>query len=295
MGTRWSVLCSSEHTQLAEDLQAALQAAVDRVDHQMSPWIDNSDLCKFNRAETGDTLEIGQETCEVLSLALKIHTLSGGAFNPAVMPNVEAAGFSAQHSVAAFAAPGRLGDLTSLDRQNRQLTKLSDGKIDLCGIAKGYGVDQLAAVLREAGLHDFLASIDGELVASGRPAESEGWQIALEAPDIAKRRILKELSITDMCLATSGGYRNMADHFGEPITHTIDPRTGAPSKALTQSVTLAASTAAEADAWATAFTVLGHQAGAALADKLGLHALFCRLEHGVTTYAATGILAAVID
>ena len=291
MGTRWSVLCSTENPHLAEDLQANLQAAVDRVDHQMSPWIYSSDLCKFNRAETGDILDIGHETCEVLALALKIHTLSGGAFNPAVMPNVEAAGFSARKSDSPFVVSRALGDFISLDRQNRRLTKISDGKIDLCGIAKGYGADQLAAVLREAGLYNFLASIDGEVVASGRPAQSEGWQVALEAPDLTERRILKELCITDMCLATSGGYRNVADYRDGPITHTIDPNTGVPLKELSQSVTIAASSAADADAWATAFTVLGQDTGAALAEKLGLHALFCRLEHGVTTYVATGILA----
>ncbi len=139
--------------------------------------------------------------------------------------------------------------------------------LDLNGIAKGYGVDRLAETLREHGIADGLVGIDGEMRALGLRPDGEAWTIAVEAPDAERRTPHSILALQDAAVATSGDYRHWVEVQGRRLSHTMDPRRGAPLIASPASVTVVARTCAEADAWATALMVLGPDRGAALARQ----------------------------
>ena len=144
----------------------------------------------------------------------------------------------------------------------------------LSAIAKGYGVDRVAALLDTAGVEDYLVEIGGELLARGRNARGEPWRIAVERPDPAGRTVQQVVSLTDAALATSGDYRNFFEAEGTRYSHTIDPATGRPVTHDLASVTVLGAAAMHADAHATALLVMGVDRGLQFARTAGLAALF---------------------
>ncbi|MCZ2897640.1 FAD:protein FMN transferase [Burkholderia thailandensis] len=167
-----------------------------------------------------------------------------------------------------------IDELLEVDVARGRARRLADVAFDLCGIAKGFGVDELARVLDRHGITAWLVGIDGELRARGCKPDGSPWAIALEAPDYDRRGAMGAIDLVDAAVATSGDYRHWADIGGKRISHTIDPRAGAPLHGGIASVTVVAQDCTDADAYATALMVLGEQAGRAHAERLGLDALF---------------------
>ncbi|KGV78294.1 FAD:protein FMN transferase [Burkholderia pseudomallei] len=167
-----------------------------------------------------------------------------------------------------------IDELLEVDVARGRARRLADVAFDLCGIAKGFGVDELARVLDRHGIGAWLVGIDGELRARGCKPDGSPWAIALEAPDYGRRGAMGAIDLVDAAVATSGDYRHWADFGGERLSHTMDPRAGAPLRGDIASVTVVAPTCTDADAYATALMVLGAQAGCAHAERHGLDALF---------------------
>lgn len=167
-----------------------------------------------------------------------------------------------------------IDELLEVDVARGRARRLADVAFDLCGIAKGFGVDELARVLDRHGIGAWLVGIDGELRARGCKPDGSPWAIALEAPDYDRRGAMGAIDLVDAAVATSGDYRHWADFGGERLSHTMDPRAGAPLRGGIASVTVVAPTCTDADAYATALMVLGAQAGRAHAERHGLDALF---------------------
>jgi FAD:protein FMN transferase len=278
MGTRWSALFFAEPSFDTGAVQAALQVAVDEVDAQMSTWTPDSDLMRLNAAPVGDWVAVPERLTEVLLLGLEIGLATNGAFDIGMGDAVTAWGFGPRAAVperirAAMAARRRSAhDVLEIDGPN--VRKFAPVALDLNGIAKGYGVDRLAETLHDHGIADALVGIDGEMCAMGLRPDGEAWTIAVEAPDAARRTPHSILALQDAAVATSGDYRHWVEVQGLRLSHTMDPTRGAPLIASPASVTVVARTCAKADAWATALMVLGPEAGAALARKRGLDALF---------------------
>lgn len=167
-----------------------------------------------------------------------------------------------------------IDELLEVDVARGRARRLADVAFDLCGIAKGFGVDELARVLDRHRIGAWLVGIDGELRARGCKPDGSPWAIALEAPDYDRRGAMGAIDLVDAAVATSGDYRHWADFGGERLSHTMDPRAGAPLRGGIASVTVVAPTCTDADAYATALMVLGAQAGRAHAERHGLDALF---------------------
>ena len=176
--------------------------------------------------------------------------------------------------------------------------------LDLSGVAKGFAVDRVAQALDKAGLPDYLVEVGGETRCGGQKArfnfetnalERTPWRVGIEAPEIARDarrqiprlyRVLHFDSATrpNASLATSGDYRNYLQVGELRFSHIIDPRSGKPTEIVESdapvsaerlgAVSVVAANCAEADAFATAFFVLGEKEGIALADKLGLSVLY---------------------
>ena len=296
MGTRYSAVFFTATAPDAAQLGAALQAAVDRVDGQMSTWKPDSDISKFNRAPVGEWLTVPHEFLTVLLAGLEIGAASRGAFDVGVGVLVDAWGFGAagapsnQRQLANLASVARqtTAELVELDIPSARIRKRAPLALDFSGIAKGFGVDQLAACLDAFGIGRYLVSIDGEVRASGLKPGGTPWMVAIEKPERNVRDVARVQELSDLAIGTSGDYRNFREHDGATISHSIDPRTGRPVVNAVTSVSVAAPSCMIADAWATALLVLGETAGPELAEALGLSALFMVRDPGGTREIATG-------
>lgn len=298
MGTDFTIVLPGasadwDRTKLAR-LQAQIDAELEAVNAEMSTYLVNSELSRFNRAPVGKPVEVGPHLLEVVRLAKQISEHSDGAFDVTVGPLVDAWGFGpgdenerTEPTEPSEPSPERIAELQAwvgdakleLDVAAGTLRKLVPGlRVDLSAIAKGHGCDRVAALLEAAGHHDAMIEIGGELRLRGSGPSGEGWAVAIERPtgDIAGVRVVHTiLEITDVAVATSGDYRNYWSSGSTRYSHTIDPRTGRPITHALASVTVVhPESAALADAWATALDVLGPDEGLALADRLDLAAYF---------------------
>jgi thiamine biosynthesis lipoprotein len=279
MGTRWSVLVDSQHTTEAPALQAALQTAVDEVDAQMSTWKPDSDLMRLNAAPCGVWVVLPERLLSVLAAGLQISRATSGAFEMNVGAAVQAWGFGADGidltAIRSASSAPRIAALTALELDTEQSAarKTAPMALDLSGIAKGYGVDRLAEVLAGHGISQALCAIDGELRALGSQTDGNPWAVAIEAPDSATRAAHSVLALAEGAVATSGDYRHFLTVAGKRLSHTIDPRRGAPLVGSLASVSVMAADCMTADALATALMVMGEVAGIAFARQHGITAL----------------------
>lgn len=282
MGTRWSALFHAAPGFDPAPVHAALQAAVDAVDTQMSTWKPDSALMRLNRAPVGEWQDIPADLARVLTLALAVGRASGGAFDIGMGDAVRAWGFGPQaadpQAIRAAMQASRRPVQDALELDGTRARKTAPLALDLNGIAKGHGVDRLAEVLSSFGIQNALVGIDGEMRAMGLRPDGTPWTIAVEAPDRDRRAPHSLLTLQDAAVATSGDYRHWVTVQGRTLAHTMDPRRGAPLLSSPASVSVIAPTCAMADAWATALMVLGVDAGASLARQSGLDALFLTRE-----------------
>ncbi len=288
MGTRYSAVFYAPASVDLVRVRRDLQDAVDRVDGQMSTWKPGSDLNRFNGAAVGEWIAVPAELLLVVETGLGIGRASGGAFEIGVGEAVEAWGFGPSGTEP---DPGRIAtlddrrpafELVEVDRSSRRMRKSAPVRLDLSGIAKGFGVDEMARVLDRHGIADYLVSIDGEMRAGGRKPDGSAWAIGVERPDPTARGAAGVVELIDSAVATSGDYRHSVSWEGRMISHTIDPLTGTPVVNRLASVTVLARDSMLADAWATALMVLGESRGPEFARENGMDALFLvRLPDGI--------------
>ena len=290
MGARWSAVFFAGDGVDEAALSCRLQRATERVEQQMSTFRPDSDLERLNAAAIGTWLHIPRELMHVLATALEIGRLSGGAFDIGVGDLVQAWGFGAAPApdggrIAALAGrPSFVPPKTlQLDPAGCRARRLAPLRLDLAGIAKGFGVDELAREMMQAGFSSWLVGIDGEMRAEGLKPDGRPWTVAHERPSVGARDILGVLELNGAAVATSGNYRHRVEVAGRILSHTMDPSRGAPLDNDLSAVTVLGETCMAADAWATALLVRGASEGPALARRLGLAALFVRADGEVET------------
>lgn len=280
MGTTWSARLALPSGVTEASARQGIQAALDQVVAQMSTWEADSDITRYNRAESGwQTLP--PEFFHVLHHALMLAEDSGGAYDPTVGPLVNAWGFGPHQR--AFEPPSPAAIQAALDRCGWRRVPLDQDRsaawqpggvyLDLSSIAKGYGVDRTAMALDALGITDYLVEVGGELRARGKRPDGQSWRVAIEVPDASDDHALA-LPLHNCSIATSGDYRRHAGDGVARYAHTIDPRTGHPVRNAVASVTVLHPICMQADALATVLTVLGEADGLAYARRHALAALF---------------------
>ena len=264
-----------------QDLKAEIEAALQKVDASLSMFNPQSTISQINKGETD---KVDSMLSEVLQLSFTINKATNGAFDPTVAPLVNAWGFGFKNgqfpdSIQVDSLRALIG-LSRIHLQDSRLTRDNPFSIlDFSAIAKGYGVDKAADVLRSHGIQDFMVEIGGEVVTAGVNDKGEPWRIGINKPDddsTSTNTSLQDIvALSDKAIATSGNYRNYYIHEGRRIAHTINPLTGYPAQQDILSSTVLAPTCAEADAFATAFMVLGlEQARQILKSQPQLEAYF---------------------
>ncbi|WP_247255140.1 FAD:protein FMN transferase [Pseudomonas moorei] len=282
MGSRYTALFYAEPDLSTEAISHSLAHAVSRVDQQMSTWKPDSDLNRLNAAPEQQWVAVPKELATVLSTALRVAQQSGGAFDIAVGDLVQAWGFGPGEPVVTPPAldaplpPVRTSASAALevDPQRNQVRKRAPLTLDLNGIAKGFGVDELARCLEGWGITHYLVGIDGEMRARGVKPGGQSWVVALEKPNRGVREVMGVMELGDAAIATSGDYRHWVDVAGRSYAHTMNPATGAPLSNPLAAVTVVTNSCMLADAWATALMVLGEIEGPRLAQERGMDALF---------------------
>jgi thiamine biosynthesis lipoprotein len=264
MGT-WATITivTSDSAAVSEPARDAF-FALHRVDSLMSNWSQDSEVAHVNHRAFKNPVNVGLELAAVLKTAKQITEQSNGAFDISIEPLVRLWGFldgaprvpSAEEIAEARKRVGRTK--VRFNAGNGSVSFIFDGVgIDLGGIAKGFGADQAAGVLRRTGVANALIDLSGNMVAMGDAAGHPGWAVGIRDPD-GKAPWLARLVLHNEAVATSGNYEQFVDEGGKRYGHILDPRTGWPAEGLS-SVTVVCADAMVADAWATAFFVLGPQ------------------------------------
>lgn len=288
MGSRYSALFYAAPGFATQDLDERLAQAVARVEQQMSGWNPESDLNRLNAAPRHRWISVPRELMQVISTALRVSEQSRGAFEIGVGDLVRSWGFGPTPRTLEPAALGELGrqhrhcagSALVLEPRRHRLRKRGKLRLDLNGIAKGFGVDELARALEAAGIRNYLVGIDGEMRARGRKPGGQPWSVAVEKPLRGERQVMGVMELEDAAIATSGDYRQWVEIAGQSYAHTLDPGTGAPLRNRLASVSVVAGSCMLADAWATALLVLGEVEGPRLAQERGMDALFVIRDAG---------------
>lgn len=247
-----------------EDLHDTIMTCLKNVDGSLSMFNPNSTISRINRGET-DTL--CTYLTEILPMAHSVSEATDGAFDITVAPLVNAWGFgfkSGQLPTDAQVDSLRaLVGYKSITFDNGIISKENSGTvIDLSAIAKGFGTDQVAKLLMEHGVKNFMVEIGGEIVTRGNNPKGKAWHIGINRPvedsTGTNNEIQEVIAVHNRAMATSGNYRNFyITEDGRKVSHTIDPSTGRPVQHSLLSSTVLAPTCAMADAFATCFMVMG--------------------------------------
>jgi len=279
MGTTWSVKLVAQPAADVPGLTAMVQRALDAVVTQMSPWEPLSALCRYSRAPAGNWMPLPAEMAAVVRRAMAIAEATDGAFDPTLGALTDLWGFGPRPfsgqppSREAVETAREAGGWKRLVLDGDALFQPGSLRLDLNGIAKGFGVDQAAAALERAGVKSYLVEVGGELRGAGAKPDGQPWWVELERAPAANDALQTLVALHDLSVATSGDYRRFFDHDGRRYAHTLDPASGAPSDRGMVSVTVLAPTCMDADAWATALTVMGPDAALAFARAHNLAAL----------------------
>jgi len=284
MGTTYTVKTGAGPAVDPEALQARITERLAEINRSMSTWDPTSEISRLNAGRAVRGVPVSEDFQRVLAAALRLGKATGGAFDVTMGPLVNLWGFGPPEQ-GRFPTAAEVR--AALARTGHGRVHLADGKVtldvpgmylDFSGIAKGYGVDAVAEVLRQAGFANYLVEIGGEVVAAGEPPEGGAWAVGVDRPEegaVPGAGLEARILLRRGALATSGSYRRFLAEGATRRHHIIDPRTGAPTDSPLVSVTVHAPDCMTADAVATALMVMGTAEGLAwVAGRPDIEALF---------------------
>ena len=267
-GTFYTVTYQSE-----KNLQKEIEAELMQVDSALSMFNEQSIISRINRGTGG---EANNMFMEVFNKAQEVSKETDGAFDITVAPLVNAWGFGfkngetpSRHQVDSIR---RFIGWKKVSAEGMNIKK-SDRRVmlDCSAIAKGYGVDMVAQLLKSKGITNYMVEIGGEVITSGINPRRVPWRIAVIKPTDDTLSVNHErqavLNVTDKAMATSGNYRRFYLKGGKRYAHTIDPKTGYPVQHNILSATVLAADCTTADAYATSFMVMGLEKAKAILEK----------------------------
>jgi len=253
----------------AEDYSEEVALVLNDIDKSMSLWRDDSFITQLNSSQDSifQIPKDDEHFIPVFKEATQIFRRSDAAFDPSIYPLVRAWGFGAIPpdsdsipNVDSLLNAHGIGEWQMKVAEvgpDMVFFKPPKVQLDFNGIAQGYSVDALAALLDDKGLTNYMVEIGGELYSKGSKMDGSTWTVAIEKPIEGESQELTRLALVDQAVATSGSYRKYLERNGKRYSHCIDPRTGYPVGHTLLSVTVVAPTCMEADAYATAFLVMG--------------------------------------
>lgn len=260
-GTTYSVLYVTEY---GVNHQRSIDSLLIEIDNSMSTYQKKSLISKWNNSEAGLVLD-DNHFINVFNISKKVFKESGGLFDPTIAPVINAWGFGFENyndvdstlidSLLTFVNFQKL----KLEIDNK-LSKFNKSvQLDFNAVAQGYTVDVLGELLEKRGINNYLVEVGGELRSKGNNIKDTLWRVGIDKPlpNLKEREIEAIVSLDNLSLATSGNYRKFYEKNGMKYSHTINPKTGYPVQHNLLSATVIAKECAYADAYATAFMVMG--------------------------------------
>ncbi len=302
MGTTYRILYFDEPNR--RDYSGEIDSLLTRVNKAINPYDPTSEISRFNVSRRGIRF-VSPYFPEILVYAKRIHRDTGGRFDPTIMPLVNAWGFGpAKGSPPSPWQIDSLKTLVGFDkvRVTKRKVRKRDPRIqlDMGGIGQGYGADIIARFLTAKGIHHMLVEVGGEGIALGRNLKGDReWTIGILNPDSTPEdQFFKAyVGLTDQAFTTSGNYFNYKVVDGRKYGHTIDPATGYPAQHSLLSASVFSTDCTTADAWATAFMVMGKSAAIELLkshSELDAILLYSDEDGDIQAYITEGIHEQVI-
>ncbi|MBF0266040.1 MAG: FAD:protein FMN transferase [Gammaproteobacteria bacterium] len=296
MGTSFSIKITQPLSkEQLQKIQNDIKQTLENFNLIFSHWDKNSELSHFNQSKPNEVFNSSEALYQLLLLSKQISQKTNGAYDPTIAPSVNIWGFGPGE--IRFEPPKDSEVLMALSQVNyqnldlsnkNQLIKSKPFSLDLSAIAKGGGVDSLAALMDKYKIENYLIEIGGEIKTKGVRHPGQNWRIAIESPFTSKtgRKVHRIINIPQAAysIATSGNYRNFFNYEGKHYSHTLDPKTGQPISNKIASLTVLLPTSkdstAEVDALATALTVMGKDKALSFAEKHLLAVLIMTIEDG---------------
>lgn len=279
MGTTYHIKVVATTFQKTTGLQEKIDGLLNEINQSMSIYLENSEISRFNAVTTAaKKMAVSDDFLNVMTVAQRLHILTEGAWDGTVKPLMKLWGFSGKLKTPAVPPPQQIAAVLQkvgfgkidIDNNGYLSKRNPDVTLDLGSIAKGYGVDRVAAFLHEAGFKNFIVEIGGEVYAAGTKANGQSWQAGINRPraDAAFNDVYKIVPLKNQALATSGKYRQFFEVDGIRYAHIIDPKTGYPVQNRVVSVSVMTDNCTVADGLATAVLVMGVARGLALINRL---------------------------
>ncbi len=276
MGTAFHIkVVTSERT---GELEEKIKQRLKEINRSMSTFDPDSEISRFNRiSDTETRFPVSQDFMNVMTVAAELYSMTEGAWDGTVDPLINLWGFGRKEKKHRVPESEEIQALFPhigfhlIEISANTLRKTDPGvTLDLASIAKGYGVDQVARVIAESGIKDFLVEIGGEIYASGLRLDGKKWRIGINRPktDAAFDDVYRTSDLQDKGFATSGDYRNFFLMDGKRYSHVIDPRTGYAVSNHVVSASVIADTCTFADGLATALMVMGAEKSLELVNAL---------------------------
>ena len=262
-----------------KDVTVQIDSLFKVIDHSMSLWDSISLISKINNNAIYDSLD--SHFLKVFEASKLVNQKSEGYFDMSVGPLVKAWGFSIKKGlpIPTILQIDSLKGIVGSDKiqlVERKIRKEDPrNQIDFNAIAQGYTVDVISVFLEDLGYKDYLVEIGGELRAKGKNKEGKVWRVGIEKPQ-NERALEVVVNLENKSLATSGSYRKFFEKDGKKYSHAIDPRTGYPVTHSVLSMSVLANDCMTADAYATAFLVMGLEKAKRIAakEKLDFFAIY---------------------
>lgn len=271
------------------NFREAFDSIFKQIDISLSTYNPSSVISRMNRNDTA--VMVDDLFLEVFDKAVEVSDKTNGVFDMTVAPIINAYGFGfTKKEKVTEALIDSLLPLVGYKKVrivNKKLVKeMPDVMLDFNALAQGYTVDLLSSFLEQKGISNYLVEVGGELKAKGKRLDDSTWTVGIEQPneDISEGASLRvTLRVKDKALATSGNYKKFFVEDGKKYAHIINPFTGYPAKNNLLSATVVADNCMTADAYATAFMVMGMEESKkflAANQNLNLEVLFIYDENG---------------
>ncbi|NQU55275.1 MAG: FAD:protein FMN transferase [Bacteroidetes bacterium] len=293
-GTMYSIIYQSPN---GKDYQEEITEKFQEYTMIFSPYEAESTISKVNRNENAK-LEPVFITC--FERAMEISKITNGAFDITAGSLVNAWGFGPDErkkmTPEIVESLKLITGYKKIQIKNKKILKENpEIKLDMNAISKGFTSDLLASFLKEKGCKNYMVEIGGEVVAKGKNAKRKIWTIGISKPAedilVSTSDLQAKIQLPDLAMATSGNYRNFYVEDGKKYAHTIDPKTGYPVQHSLLSTTVLAKDCMTADAFATAFMVLGMDLGvevARLVPEIEIYFIYADEQGNNQVYMSEG-------
>jgi FAD:protein FMN transferase len=257
-----------------KDMKPEIDAELQRLTLIFSTFNPESQISKVNK---NLPVELDSMFINCFNCSMLVSELSEGAFDITVAPLVNAWGFGFTNrqkiTKPLIDSLLRLTGYKKVKLESGKVVKENPGvMLDMSAVAKGYTCDIIGRFLHHKGCINYMVEIGGEVVAKGVNNKGNIWNIGISKPDetsyYAREDIQAVVKLPEKALATSGNYRNFYIQDGKKVAHEIDPHTGYPAEQNLLSTTVLAGDCMTADAWATAFMVLGLEKSVEIQKKI---------------------------